>query len=60
MKPEFSEKLRHVQSTLSGLKADEAFFSIDEFGPFAINRVEHSLVQIRKGSYRSGSDRRAI
>jgi len=33
---EFSEKLHHIQSILSGLKADEAFFSIDEFGPFAI------------------------
>jgi hypothetical protein len=34
--PEFSEKLHHIQSILSGLKADEAFFSIDEFGPFAV------------------------
>jgi len=33
---EFSEKLHHIQSILSGLKTDEAFFSIDEFGPFAI------------------------
>jgi transposase len=34
--PEFSEKLGHIQSILSGLRADEAFFSIDEFGPFAV------------------------
>ena len=34
--PEFSEKLCHIQSILSGLRADEAFFSIDEFGPFAV------------------------
>jgi transposase len=33
---EFSEKLHHIQSILSQLKADEAFFSIDEFGPLAI------------------------
>jgi transposase len=33
---EFSEKLHHIQSILSGLKADEAFFSIDEYGPFAV------------------------
>jgi transposase len=33
---EFSEKLHHIQLILSGLKSDEAFFSIDEFGPFAI------------------------
>jgi hypothetical protein len=29
-------KLGHIQSILSGLRADEAFFSIDEFGPFAV------------------------
>jgi hypothetical protein len=34
--PEFSEKLQHIQSILARLKADQAFFSIDEFGPFAI------------------------
>ena len=34
--PEYSEKLCHIQSILSGLRADEAFFSIDEFGPFAV------------------------
>src|ERR1700722_601633 len=34
--PEFSEKLCHIQSILSALRADEAFFSIDEFGPFAV------------------------
>jgi transposase len=34
--PEFSEKLDHIRSILSGLKADEAFFSIDEYGPFAV------------------------
>jgi transposase len=33
---EFSEKLHHIQSILSGLRADETFFSIDEYGPFAI------------------------
>jgi transposase len=27
--PEFSEKLHHIQSILTGLKADEAFFSIN-------------------------------
>jgi transposase len=34
--PEFSEKLNRIRSILSDLKADEAFFSIDEYGPFAI------------------------
>jgi transposase len=34
--PEFSEKLAKINSILTGLRSDEAFFSIDEFGPFAI------------------------
>jgi transposase len=34
--PEFSAKLNRIQSILSGLSADEAFFSIDEFGPFSV------------------------
>lgn len=34
--PAFSEKLARVRSILSKLRADEAFFSIDEFGPFAV------------------------
>jgi hypothetical protein len=34
--PAFSEKLNRIRSILSALQPDEAFFSIDEFGPFAI------------------------
>jgi transposase len=34
--PAYSEKLERIQSILSGLKPDEMFFSIDEYGPFAI------------------------
>ncbi len=34
--PHYSEKLARIHSILSGLDADEAFFSIDEFGPFAV------------------------
>jgi transposase len=34
--PEFSEKVARIQSILSQLKPSEAFFSIDEYGPFAI------------------------
>jgi transposase len=34
--PEFSQKLGRIKSILSDLGPDEAFFSIDEFGPFAI------------------------
>jgi hypothetical protein len=34
--PEYQKKLDEIQSILSNLKSDERFFSIDEFGPFAI------------------------
>jgi transposase len=34
--PGYSEKLDRVHSILSNLQPDEAFFSIDEFGPFAV------------------------
>ena len=34
--PNYTEKLNHIRSILSGLRPDEAFFSIDEFGPFAV------------------------
>jgi transposase len=34
--PEFSQKLDRIKSILSNLGQDEAFFSIDEYGPFAV------------------------
>jgi hypothetical protein len=34
--PNYTEKLDHIRSILSELRPDEAFFSIDEFGPFAV------------------------
>jgi transposase len=34
--PNYTEKLSHIRSILSELRHDEAFFSIDEFGPFAV------------------------
>jgi hypothetical protein len=34
--PAYREKLDHIRTILSNLKSDEAFFSIDEYGPFAI------------------------
>jgi transposase len=34
--PDYAEKLQAIHSTLAHLKPDEAFFSIDEFGPFAV------------------------
>jgi transposase len=50
--PEFSEKLDHIRSILSGLKADEAFFSIDEFGPFPVKaQPGKALVAPRERRY---------
>jgi hypothetical protein len=34
--PEYREKLNHITNILSNLGSDEKFFSIDEYGPFAI------------------------
>jgi transposase len=34
--PAYSEKLDRIHSILAGLQSDEVFFSIDEYGPFAI------------------------
>jgi transposase len=36
--PEYHTKVEVIKQILSGLKEDEAFFSIDEYGPFAIKR----------------------
>lgn len=38
--PDYQTKLEKLQSILSSLKADEGFFSIDEFGPFAIKQKD--------------------
>lgn len=34
--PDYSEKVRTLRSTLASLQPDEAFFSIDEYGPFIV------------------------
>jgi transposase len=34
--PTYTEKVARIHAILSNLGADEAFFSIDEFGPFAV------------------------
>jgi transposase len=42
--PNYREKLAAIRATLSNLADDEAFFSIDEFGPFAVKtRAGRSL-----------------
>jgi transposase len=34
--PEYREKLQKIKQILANLKADEKFFSIDEYGPFSV------------------------
>jgi transposase len=34
--PKYREKVQHIQNILAELQENEAFFSIDEYGPFAI------------------------
>ena len=34
--PKYREKVQHIQNILGELQENEAFFSIDEYGPFAI------------------------
>jgi transposase len=34
--PEYRQKVHHIQCILGGLQEDEAFFSVDEFGPFSV------------------------
>jgi transposase len=36
--PQYQAKLDAIKGILSGLKPDEAFFSIDEYGPFAVKK----------------------
>jgi transposase len=36
--PKYAQKLLAIKKILAGLKDDEAFFSIDEYGPFAIKK----------------------
>ncbi len=42
--PCYREKLTAVQDILSQLKDDEAFFSIDEFGPFAVKMKQGRML----------------
>jgi hypothetical protein len=36
--PDYKSKVDAIQEILSNLRADEAFFSIDEYGPFAVKK----------------------
>ena len=50
--PSYREKLERVQSVLANLRTDERFFSIDEFGPFAI-KAKAGRVLSEPGSFPS-------
>ncbi len=60
--PEYREKLHRVQDVLRNLQADEAFFSIDEFGPFAVKRKgRRKLVgQRRISRFHNGKNPEAV
>lgn len=49
--PAYREKLAAVQAILSNLASDEAFFSIDEFGPFAV-KMKQGLMLDPPGPHR--------
>jgi hypothetical protein len=50
--PDYAEKLARVRAILSGLGPDEAFFSIDEFGPFAVKAKPGRVLAAPGGSRR--------
>ena len=50
--PDYAEKLHRVRSILSQLGARDAFFSIDEFGPFAV-KAKPGLSLVPPGEMRT-------
>ena len=50
--PHFKEKLEHITSILSNLKQDEKFFSVDEYGPFAV-KMKGGLSLVKHGEQRT-------
>lgn len=50
--PEYREKLQKITEILANLKPDEKFFSIDEFGPFAV-KIKGGRAWTKPGQMRS-------
>jgi len=50
--PDYKEKLAGITKILSGLKENEKFFSIDEYGPFAI-KIQGGKSLVPAGTYKS-------
>jgi transposase len=46
--PEYREKVDRIKKTLAALERDEAFFSVDEYGPFAIKK-KGGLMRVAPG-----------
>ena len=49
--PDYEQKVKKITSILAKLKADEKFFSIDEFGPFAV-RMQGGRSYMKAGQVR--------
>jgi transposase len=49
--PDYASKVARIKEVLSQLSADEAFFSIDEFGPFAV-RMTGGILLVPPGEQR--------
>jgi transposase len=50
--PEYRKKLEHITGILTKLMPDEKFFSIDEFGPFAV-RMQGGVALAKPGQIRT-------
>lgn len=50
--PDYSQKLKNITTILSTLKSNHKFFSIDEYGPFAI-KVKGGMSLMPKGKFKS-------
>ena len=45
--PDYRTKVEDIKKILSGLGGDEAFFSIDEYGPFAVKKKGGVLLLVK-------------
>ncbi len=50
--PNFREKLEKIKKILSNLRPDEKFFSVDEFGPFAV-KIKGGRSLVKRGEVKT-------
>jgi hypothetical protein len=55
--PNYQAKIETIVKILSALKNDEAFFSIDEFGPFAVKKRQAGSASLQGRTTRCHSNR---